>query len=911
MMSSHKNQYSELHRTLTQMPPSLISAEEKVSPKSSGQERRISPHATRNSPYSASMPSLPYERGRGPPLAASMHAPPSPNATESDDSFARDFFGNSSKRKSVKRGTWFSSRRNFKDDDDEYNMSYDSLRDPLNLPEGILKRDRGDLRPADSEKTFDYDYTSLGRGAEEIRHQQKQLRQEQPQSLRQEQRSEQPRQLKTLQEHVMSRHQENEFGSPSRHQTSQAMPWAAAAAPNRRYSNHSSDEDDTSYQQNTIHDERYGQQTNFSQLQNQRQRDENQFSKRNYIQELRRQQQPEPPQNQHETKWEETSLIHDIIEATDARGRNGEPLSRNQVLAELGIRLDEQEQFLELREQSQPQDRHVPRRAIATQPQQQQQNHPLQGTRTSKLPDDQAWIQDVLQSAKKGNISAEVLNDLIESISGQNRCDANDIQHSQLQGKHRNSVESWMADALQSASKGSYSADVLETLIESTSEQIDEDATKPSRREERNSIDSWVIDALKSAKREGYSADALKALVDSLPDTITNEKTQQPPKQDESPCFRDRNTIDSWMADAQHASSACPDILQELLESKVGSTGHDSSTKQNSSSSTLQHSIFMRDSRGPVPTDDMLGESLLSFEGSSNGSRVIGDDVLVIQRRKDESIVDAAGKLDSSMAKESGGDNFSGTPDDAMTAYDLIDQLGPGVDIESIPNDVLTAFGLTKKQLRRAESTGIQARDAASRAPAVKSGDESRPADITEIRNSPRKQVYRQMPSLRASDEVSWVDEVQSPTDQVNDNTGNNGRNSECSSQKSSLSSSMKEFATDNRGPIPEVEMLEETFNGLSTRESLEGSLKNLINVVEDSSTGRDDSTHPSSNKEAGSVDDAKPSLGFMRQRQMHRGLNGGASPQDDLGMTVMKKRLQVLASIEASKQQQERRAEV
>jgi hypothetical protein len=320
-----------------------------------------------------------------------------------------------------------------------------------------------------------------------------------------------------------------------------------------------------------IQSQRYElQHQNRPQLQQQNQ----QYSKREYIQNLRSEMQPSHRQNQlTENEWEDTSLIHDIIRSTDARGRDGMLLSRNQVLTELGIRLDEQEYTSRMREQRHNVQRHQqpwPRdqgygvagvRGPQSQRNPQQNLSSQQESRASTLPDDQTWIQDVLHSAKKGNVSADVLESLIESVAE---------EQTQQQPNHRDSVDSWMVDALKSAKKGNYSADVLETLMESVACPDEESSSvhnSPLEGEQRNSSDSWIMDALKSAKRDGYSADALRTLVESVgvSDRNAAEKPKPPPEEEVRTRFRDRNSVDSWMADARQESSANPDVLEELL----------------------------------------------------------------------------------------------------------------------------------------------------------------------------------------------------------------------------------------------------------------------------------------------------------------------------------------------------------
>jgi hypothetical protein len=151
---------------------------------------------------------------------------------------------------------------------------------------------------------------------------------------------------------------------------------------------------------------------------------------------------------------------------------------------------------------------------------------------------------------------------------------------------------------------------------------------------------------------------------------------------------------------------------------------------------------------------------------------------------------------------------------------------------------------------------------------------------------------------LSPDDEVSWVEESPfADRGYVNNEKGESShqRNiSETSSRRGSLSSSLKEIATDNRGPIPEADMLEEAFSGGSTnRESMAGSLTNLIHVIENKST--------SNNGDSNSVDELKPSTGFTRHCLHRRSapLAQGGSTNDDVDAVAMKKRLEIIAIIE------------
>jgi hypothetical protein len=979
------DQYSKLHRTLTQMPPQM-------SPQLPPKQERNNIVASSRSPHRSSMPPLSLDeetprqsRQQRGPLTASLNAPSSPVAWAGpEDSFTRDFFGSKhrSANKPTKRNTWF-SKRNMKIDENE-NDSHDdqsnnSLRDPLNnLPSIAVRRQppQAHVQQNNSDRTFDYDYGTMERGTmvDQMQVRQNQQRQRDQQQPAQ---SEQPRQLKTLQEHVRRRHQEsaNSPDSPTTARYEPAAAWAAAAPPVTRQQSdaesswmerHAMEEamsemrlnqqtneqryksvpyeepddrqiyrDQQQRSRRMIQSQRYElqhqnrpQQKQQQQQSQQQQRQNQQYSKREYIQDLRSQVQLQHQENLNsEDEWEDTSLIHDIIRSTEARGRGGTLLSRNQVLAELGIRLDEQEQTSGMREQRHNMQRYQqPRQqdqdyrvagARAPQPQRnQQQNYQSQQERrASKLPDDQTWIQDVLHSAKKGKVSADVLDALIESVAE---------DQMQQQPNHRDSVDSWMVDALKSAKKGNYSADVLETLMESVACADDEESSAHNSQlegEQRNSSDSWIIDALQSAKRDGYSADALRTLVETVgaSDGNAGEK-RKPPSELERSCFRDRNSVDSWMADAQRASSANPDILEELMGTKGGKTGHDSGNM-------MQYSDIYRDSRGPVPTDDMLNDSLISLHSSSNGSRKVGDNIMVVQRKKPDNGAPAAfpdSTMASSGAKECGDNKYSDGHGDSTIARDLIDQLGPDVDIETIPNDVLKAFGLTRNQLRRAESVDEQARSDAAKALVFKSSEESRAAMSNN--DAAKALVFKSSEDSRtamsneidieskqkccrkssADDEVSWVED--SPSHDRTNVSAEKGQpslkrsTSETSSRRESLSSSLREIATDNRGPIPEADILEEAFSGGSTnRESMAGSSTNLIHVIDNKSS----SQNADQNADSNTAGELKPSTGFTRHclRGRNTPVAHEGSTKDDLDAVAMKKRLEILAIIERERQ--------
>ena len=855
---------------------------------------------------------------RGGPLTASMNAPSSPTA-ESDDSFARDFFG-SKRKQPVKKGTWF-SKRNLKLDesegDDSNKDSNDSLRDPLNLPH-MIKRDtrkpplQQKQQSYKSDETFDYDYANFGRRT----YYEEQCQQQHYQQ-------EQPKQLKTMQEHVKKRHVQENSGDGSS-QAQKATSWAAKPAPTLQHSW----DDSSSFTPTHTNDYQHTDQFNPNLWHNQRDRPQpnvQSHDKREHIRQLGRQNTPnriypqqhnqeqyyddqlysnahlQHPQSQSD-EWDTTNLIHEIISSTEARGEDGELLSRDQLLTELGIRLDEREIASQMHEQrrlaesqlhQQPPIQHRHLNTAQDSYQQLEQEHTRE---SAKLPDDQTWIQDVLQSASKGNIPSDVLDALVINAASSNN------QNSQLQGQHRSSVESWIADVLHTAEKEHYSRQVLETLMESASrDSAKETQNLPLQGYQRNSVYSWLVYALQSAKREGYSSDALKALVDSVSD-INFEDTARKPIEQENPLKIDRNSTDSWIADAQQ-SGAAPEVIEELLRVNGGNIGHDhSKKKQFSSSKPKHHSIFIRDSRGPVPTDDMLNESLISFEGSgSSGSRLVGDDVLLLQRNNPVTNV---------RAKSETSEDIGTSYDLAVTAHELLDQIGPDVDIESIPGDVLKAFGLTRNELRRADSSNAHSRDSAvKQVGSVKNNEESNPP-ISKACDSVSKKVYRQTSS--PDDEVSWVENEQPFTNTANATTTDATRareksSSEMSSRVDSLSLSQRELHTDTRVPISEAEILEEAFSG-SSRDGLSSSLKNLMNGVQNESNEQNEFSLTSSidNNASDVEDEVRPSLGFMRHMHNSSGIHSNVSrttSQAELEMEVRKKRMEVLATIEKSKQ--------
>ena len=923
MMSSHTNQYANIRQRLKHMPPSIVSSDEKPrQPSTDNGQRQRKPGSLRST-HRASMPPLSREDKqqlqRGGLLSASMNVPPVP-ATESDDSFTRDFFG--SKRKPIKKGTWF-SKRDLKvaenEGDDSNNDSNDSLRDPLHLPH-ILKRDARKPQPQQqqsykSEESFDYDYANFGRKTyeEQYQQQQKQIKQHDQQQL------EQPQELKTMQEHVKRRHKEEKPDDDS--SQDQPIGWAAKPAPTAQ----NSWDDSRSITQTHIHNHQYSEAYNSNLLHNQRDQhhqhvqshdnreyirqfglqntpSETQYYQQNsqhqyHTDKLRDNAQLQQPQCQSD-EWDATNIIYDIIGSTGARGEDGELLSRNQLLTELGIRLDEREIASQMYEQRRLAQRQLHQQPLTQSRQlntardshQQLEHEPCRGT--AQLPDDQTWIQDVLQCATKRNIPPDVLDALVASAAPSNSQDA------PLQGQQRSSVESWMSDVLHTMEKEHCSRQVLDTLMESASRDSAKETQHLSLQgEQRNSVYSCLVDALQSAKREGYSPDALKALVDSVSEMNFEDTTKQPLDQD-NPLMKDRNSTESWIADAQQ-SGAAPEVIDELLRADSASIGQDNSKKKLNSSKAQHHSIFIRDSRGPVPTDDMLNESLISFEGSaSTGSRLVGDDVLVMQRNN----------TDTKMRAKSEASKDTGTSDDLdLTAHDLLDQMGPDVDIESIPNDVLKAFGITRYQLRRADSSNTRPRDVSMKVGTYKS-DQDLNESISKACIPVSRQVYRQTSS--PDDEVSWVEIQQLFINKANTNTTDATKapsSSENSSQIDSLSLSQKELFTDTRGPIPKAEILDGAFCD-SNKDGLSSSLKNLVNGVEKESPGQIEFTQTPSidNSASGMDDEIKPSIGFMRHIHNNSGIHSNvsrATSQSGLEIEIRKRRMEVLATIEKSKQ--------
>eukprot|EP00804_Cyclotella_cryptica_P006311 CCRYP_010166-RA/>CCRYP_010166-RA protein AED:0.04 eAED:0.04 QI:0/-1/0/1/-1/1/1/0/1027 len=959
------------HRaTLSQLPSSDRDAMPSSSTTAAVRARRI-----RKLPLASSMHSQSTQSLTSPPMTTTAVAPLTPppsavattavrNASNDEKSFARDFFG-SSKRKL--RSSFF-SKRNLKvnddihdnDDDDNSDHSHsdstDSLRDPLNLPPVILKRredgrmgggTRSNPPPAtltqtESEKTFDFEYTNLERrmypraareeerrrwNEDEQQEEQMQQQQDRPQPQQQSYQEDTPISLETLQEHVMKRR--GQEGStdyrqggatsslPVAHVENATVSWATTSAPSATITQRQQQQqqqqqprwqeqayDDASWRRDLMRTKNAVDET-LAELQKFRPQDDIRQYPREDVYEGRRvegqgmphlldgghpdervrrrqqlgQQQNYPgslrnlatfrPPTTSTIAWEESSLMDDILRATEARGRNGELLSRNEVLAELGIlpsnareysdgdgrgrqfpRQQQQQQWQhELPQWQEPQKQPPQRREPPRRQEQhfrQQQNEPQHARRTSKLqsiPDDQTWIQEVLFSSNK----------------------------------------------------------------------------------------------------QGYSADAIKALLESVPrECKEDDPIPSSLQQENETYFQDRET---WLEDVQRTSNVCPVVLQELMEARSGSGSGSKSAHQTYTDMSRHniyptkpqhHSTVIQDTRGPVPTDDMLAESLISHEGSeSTGSRLVGDDVLVVSRKNRENrsddipldILEAMGISDGSLVKDRGGGKKGvgkseiaspqrSSADDEITAEDVLAQLGADVDYESIPDDVLAALGISRSQLRRVDSIDVQNT-------ALKSGNDASytSTKASSVKNRDVGRSSRERPfylhKSYAEDDVSWVEDVPHHSNQVNTSTAREFAGS--SNTDSLTSSSLRELATDERGPIPEADMLEEAFSKSSGRESLAGSLRSLKHAVEKEAYIGNDRLEegnyqksetcphkppPEDDSVCGTIIEMKPSLGFMRHNHTRYGTydhgnDHGDTSQNDLELEVMKKRSEVLASIE------------
>lgn len=961
MSSPPTNQYSKLHETLTKMPPSLVAPPDDkagVKPPPDNDDRRRHPPPKPQQPdvesrlHRSSLPPLPFDEAPAGGRArqsysahsvssSSASSPAAASARTSDDkSFARDFFG-SSKRKLRKS---FFSKRNLKFHDgggDDDNDSDDSLRDPLNLPSVILKRREGDgevlrfthppLMQADSEKSFDVDYTNLERNfyrrvvQEEVRpkwdddeedEEEDDEEEKKPPPHSQQQQEGPSIQLETLQQHVMRRR--GQEGSTEFRQGSSlleahvpAVTWAPAPSTQithrqqRQQQQQRQGDDDSSWLHDAMHTKN-AREESLAELQQFRpQHNEGQYHRReetykghrvqeqrpqhlvdsahkdyNLSQQQQQQQQPQRypgslrnlttyrPSTTTTMDWEEESLMDDILRATDARGRNGEVLSRNEVLEEMGL-IPPRE-----RDNSENDGRQFPR-----QRQQHQQHHELSRWQEPQKPPphEQTRRQEQQQSQQQHESQSGIRTSKLKSIPDD---------------------ETWLQEVLISSHKQACSADIIKHLIESVSRECKEDEPIPS----------------------------------SL-------------QQQEDNFFQDRNSIDTWMEDVRRSSNVCPVVLQELMGAKSdscsgsGSAHHTSSdTSRNNIYPTKpkQPSTVIQDTRGPVPTDDMLAESLMSHEGSeSTGSRFIGDDVLLVSRknRKNQSddipsdILEAMGISDDSLVKDIGVKRQDGkskssstqmsVTGDEITAEDVLAQIGPDVDYESIPDDVLAALGISKRQLRKAESIDVKNTY-------LKSGnDENFPsakASSVNDRNfvsSSREQRDKYSQRSSPDDDVSWVEDVPHLSKRVHPAP----TRAYCdSSHTDSMTSSQREIATDEHGPIPEADMLEEAFSGSSRTGSHSGSLRSLREVGHKNRCKGNDSSEEGdrrnletclgqSSREGdhdlrGAIIEMKPSLGFLRHRHARHGiycsgLDCGDSSTNDLELQAMKKRSEVLASIE------------
>ncbi|KAL7478255.1 hypothetical protein ACHAW6_004028 [Cyclotella cf. meneghiniana] len=969
MSSPPTNQYSKLHETLTKMPPSLVAPPDDkagVKPPPDNDDRRRHPPPKQQQPdvesrlHPSSLPPLPSNEvtaGSPAPQSYSAHSVSSSSAsspaaasarTSDDKSFARVFFG-SSKQKLRKS---FLLKRNLKlhdggDDDEDSDGSADSLRDPLNLPSVILKRREGDgeglrfnhppLTQADSEKTFDVDYTNLERNfyrrvvREEVKpkwdddeedEEEDEEEEKKPPPHSQQQQEGPSIQLETLQQHVMrQRGQEGstEFrqGSllPEAHVAAPAVTWAPAPSTKithqqqrqRQQQQQRQGDDDSSWHHDGMHTK--AREESSAELQRFRPQDnERQYHRReetyegHRVQEqrpqhrvdglhrdynLRQQQQQQQQQPQRypgslrnlttyqpstttTMDWEEESLMDDILRATDARGRNGEVLSRNEVLEEMGL--------IPPRARDNSENDGHPRQFARQQQQQQQYHEPSRWQEPQKPPPhEQARRQEQQQSQQQHELQPGNRTSKLQSIPDD---------------------ETWFQEVLITSHKQECSPDIIKHLIESVSRECKEDEPIPS----------------------------------SL-------------QQQEDNFFQDRNSIDTWMDDVRRSSNVCPVVLQELMEAR-SACGSSSGSAHHTSSDTSRNNIYptkpkqpstvIQDTRGPVPTDDMLAESLMSHEGSeSTGSRIIGDDVLLVSRKNRENqsddipsdILEAMGISDDSLVKDIGvkrqdGKSKISSPQrsvtgDEITAEDVLAQIGPDVDYESIPDDVLAALGISKRQLRKAESIDVKNTY-------FKSGNDgncpSAKASSVNDRNfvsSSREQRDKYCERSSPDDDVSWVEDVLHLSKRVDPAP----TRAYCdSSHTDSMTSSQREIATDEHGPIPEADMLEEAFSGSSRTGSHTGSWRSLREVGhKDNCKGNDSSEEGDrrnletclgqSSREGdydlrGAIIEMKPSLGFLRHRHARHGIYGsgldcGDSSTNDLELEAMKKRSEVLASIE------------
>ena len=349
-----------------------------------------------------------------------------------------------------------------------------------------------------------------------------------------------------------------------------------------------------------------------------------------------------------------------------------------------------------------------------------QPNQHHQENRISKWPDDQTWIQDVLDSTKKGNVSPDVFETLMEYIPNLNEQDQ--PQHPPLHRDGRNSVESWMIDALQTANRGKSYEEVLAMLKENLSPANEEGKAEYEHRESDD--DSWLKDAIRFARKEGYTTAALKALVDSVSSDI--DPTCTPLQAEESTCI----STGSRVADVQQHSST---VDSEMLKMKMD--GHDMHS--------LKH-VFC-DSRGPLPPVKNITDRYLTSLQANESTSQNGNNAFVIQSKTPVS--------DLMKVSLSSGDGSS----DVEILGELISQLGPDASIESIPDDVLAAFDLTRDQLYRAKYPDMDDLDANKKVPAVKSIYKSSFDTTSQVSDSERKCFYRQMSS--PDDEVSWVED--------------------------------------------------------------------------------------------------------------------------------------------------------
>lgn len=143
--------------------------------------------------------------------------------------------------------------------------------------------------------------------------------------------------------------------------------------------------------------------------------------------------------------FDDRSLMDDILLATNARGENGELLSRDEILAEMGVVLP-------------PRDEGAVRRCSRSRP---MRHIPRQSSARHAIPDDHTWVQEVLR-LPSGLVPPESLQSLLDSVNG----GGGGMWQSQRTLQSTSSAQTWMEDVLR-APPDTLPPEILQTLLDS------------------------------------------------------------------------------------------------------------------------------------------------------------------------------------------------------------------------------------------------------------------------------------------------------------------------------------------------------------------------------------------------------------------------------------------------------------